>query len=108
MNPVQDRELYYREHQDLIDFNCMNFPLTLNFLRENRDRIDWILTLEHMYLPHYFLEEIKEYIPFGGMTLKAYKNLPESFILRYWYIIKHATEIVQGLRWGHIREPKYD
>lgn len=108
MNPVQDRELYYREHQEYIDNNCMNYPLTLNFLRENRDRIDWILTLEQMYLPAYFLEEMKEHIPLYGITLKAYKNLPESFILRYWYIMKYAFEIIEGIKYGHIKAPSYD
>ena len=108
MNPVQDRELYYREHQEYIDNNCMNFPLTLNFLRENRDRIDWILTLEHMYLPHYFLEEVKEYIPFGGMTLKAFNNLPEPFIKRNWNRMMWAYEIREGIKYGHIKAPEYD
>lgn len=107
MHPLNEREFYYRENQEYITNNWMVFPLTLDFLRENRERVNWILALEAMKIPLKFLNEISEYIPYEDITIKAFQNLPEQFIKKHWNEIRYGWYVSEGILHGAIKE-RYD
>ena len=102
MNPVQDRELYYRENQEYLNKRYINLPLTLNFIREFKEKMEWNYVLTHMRLSVAFLEEMIDYIDWNKLETDALTNIPDSFIIRHRDLFDERYKIYEGLIKGTV------
>lgn len=93
----------FREHISEYYYWSINYeyvPLSLDTLREFKDKVNWALILIQQKLPLEFIEEMKDYIDFDNQAFDLYgtQNLTRSFCEKYIESFDRLGTLIENLK----------